>query len=354
MFNEFGKNKPNRRERHQNKHALAKKQRTKQKNINRGWWDGDDLDRNDINIENQKKLEEWYIACIKWNIFRILNKSKERFFEAEFNKNIPSQLLKLLVVWDVVYFENKDWHSIIEKRWTRSNYLSRIRSDSSRFWSEEEQIIAANIDVALIVAPIQRPVFDHRLVDRYLVLCQNWWVTPVICLNKVDLTDERDPMIKHYKELWIDIIETSTISGNGISELKTILKGKVAVVLWKSWVWKSSLINELSSDIDLKTQNVNEKSWEWKHTTTSSDLYKWDKRSYIIDTPWIRALWIDHVSKDELKNYFPEFFRYQGMCKYDDCLHDSEPWCAIKKAVEYKEIKKERYDSYIRMLEDLV
>jgi ribosome biogenesis GTPase len=208
--------------------------------------------------------------------------------------------------------------------------------------------------VAVIVSPVKNPSFDHKLVDRYLVLCQHWWVLPIICLNKIDLSKKRDPIIDQYRASWISVVECSTLEGIGILELKQDLLGKVTILLWKSWVGKSSLVNSLCSYADLWTQSVNSKSWEWKHTTTSSDLYKRAEASYIIDTPGIRALGLDHIAKLDLKNYFPEFWEYVGACKYDSCLHESEPDCAIKKAVAENKIDKWRYESYLRILQDLI
>ncbi len=206
----------------------------------------------------------------------------------------------------------------------------------------------------MIVMPIKQPDFDHKLLDRYLVLCHARWVTPIICLNKIDLINKKSDLLSHYEKAWITIIETSTTQNKWIDKLKKILKNKTTIVLWKSWVGKSSLINALYDEWKILTQDVNQKSWEWKHTTTASDLYIRAKNSYIIDTPGVRALGVDQIKKSELMNYFPEFLKYKWMCKYSKCIHEIEPDCAIKKAVEDKKINKHRYDSYVRILKDLI
>ena len=359
------KHKFNKREKIRNKKLDLKAKKVKQKdmldkqvikseNAQRVKWEDADLTWDDILIDADSWLKEWFVASKKWKDFNILNKKSEVFIDAVLQENIPSHLKNDFVVWDIVSYKEEDWKNIIKKRIERDNYLSKTRSNTSRFWSQREQIIAANVDVAVVVMPVKEPEFDHKLLDRYLVLCNSWWVVPVVCINKIDLTDKRHPLLLEYKKSWISIIEISVKQNKGIDKLKEILKNKMSVLLWKSWVWKTSLINILYSGGQLLTQTVNQKSGEGRHTTTSSNLYKWDYKSYIIDTPWVRALWVDQINKTELKNYFPEFLKYKWKCKYSKCIHDIEPDCAVKNAVKDGEIEQYRYDSYLRILGDLV
>jgi len=357
--------KSNKRKKRENKKIETKIKKIKQKNlINKQQHKnqkaqqikGEDITitRDDIKINDNKNTIEWYIAGKKWKTFNILNKNNETFIDATLDDDIPSHLRWSFVVWDIILYKENNWKNVIIKRKNRINYISKTRSNTSRFGARTEQITAANIDIALIVSPIKNPNFDHKLVDRYLVLCQNRWVNPVICLNKTDLTKNKNPILIQYEQSKIPVIKTSTIKNTWITKLKKILTNKTAILLWKSWVGKSSLINIIYPDTKLLTQEVNIKSGEWKHTTTSSNLYKRAPNSYIIDTPGIRALWIDQIEKSRLKDLFPEFIKYEKKCKYKKCLHKIEPDCAIKKAVEKKEINKQRYESYIRILDDLV
>lgn len=359
------KYKSNKREKIKNKKAETKNKKIKQKNLvnkqddktikeQTEKWEDINLKWEDINIEDIKNIEEWYIASKEWWNFKILNKKNWNFFEAKLEKTIPSHLRKSFVIGDKVFYQKEKWEFIIKKRWERINYISKTQSNTARFWATKEQLIVSNIDMAIIVAPIKNPNFDHKLIDRYIVICQRRWVTPIICLNKIDLTDKRNPILNDYKKSGIQIIETSTISWEWILELKKVLKDKMSVLLWKSWVGKSSLVNKLSSNKKLSTQTVNQKSGEGKHTTTSSNIYKRDANSYIIDTPGTRALWLDQINKKDLQNYFSEFSKYKSMCKYKKCLHETEPDCAIQNAAKNKEINKERYESYLRILKDLI
>jgi ribosome biogenesis GTPase len=358
------KHKFNKREKKKNKKLDLKTQKIKQKDmVDKQWiksedeqkikWEDINLSWENIIIDDSIVLTEWVVARKKWKEFNILNKKTEKFVGAILQENIPSHLKNDFVVWDIVLYGDDD-NFVIQKRNNRINYLSKTRSNTSRFGSQREQIIAANIDVAVVVMPIKEPEFDHKLLDRYLVLCHSRWVTPVVCINKVDLTDDRHPLLSQYKKSWIKIIEISVKENKWIDKLKIELQNKTTVLLWKSWVGKSSLINILYPDGNLLTQTVNQKSWEGRHTTTSSNLYMWDDKSYIIDTPGVRALWVDQISKTELKNLFPEFLKYKWKCKYSKCIHDIEPDCAIKKAVADWEIDQFRYDSYLRILGDLV
>ncbi len=338
------------------KHMLDK-QWIKSKNEQKIKWEDINLTWEDFIIDSKfsiDKCKEGFVAWKKWKDFNILDKKTEEFVDAVLREDIPSHLKNDFVVWDSVFYLENNWDITIQTRNIRNNYLSKTRSNTARFWSQREQIIAANIDVAVIVMPIKEPDFDHKLLDRYLVLCHSRWVIPIICVNKIDLTDERHPLLSQYKKSWVNIVEISVKQSKGIDKLKELLKNKMTVLLWKSWVGKSSIINLLYPDWNLLTQTVNQKSGEGRHTTTSSSLYKWTKKSYIIDTPGVRALWVDQIGRSELKDYFPEFSKYKWMCKYSKCLHEIEPDCAIKSAVENWDIAEYRYDSYIRILGDLV
>jgi ribosome biogenesis GTPase len=335
------------------KKAMAKKERAKAKHF---WnllnWENYSWE--EVDFKPSKQNIEWIVSFVSWNTFSILNMSKQKEVKWDIDKKLPKELLNQLVVWDKVYYEIVNWVWIVKQREERNSFIARMRWDSTRFWTEEEHILAANVDTALIVAPVKNPEFHSNLVDRYLIVCQNWWVEPVICLNKVDLTDERNQMIKWYKNSWIKVIEVSTINWVWIDEIKEILNWKIGVLIWKSGVWKSSIINKISPWIDLKTWEVNTKSWEWRHTTTASELYSIWENSYIIDTPWIRALWLGNISKNDLKLYFPEFEEFAVNCKYKDCIHSHEPECWVKVAVQEWRISQGRYDSYLRILNDLV
>ena len=355
----------NKREKVNNKKLDTKNKKIKQKNLTdknqikdellqKEKWEVLNLSWDDIIVSSDIEILQWYVAWKDWKFFDILDNDSQNIIEAVLWENIPSYLRGTFVIWDIVYYTKVDWKNIIKKRWNRKNYLSKTRSNTSRFGGQKEQLVACNVDVAVIVTPIQEPNFDHKLLDRYLVLCQYRWVKPVICLNKIDLVDSVRWLLDGYEKAGIDIIKVSVLENKWIDKLKEILKNNTSVLLWKSWVGKSSITNVLCKDLDLLTQEVNKKSWEGKHTTTATNLYVWDKKSYIIDTPGVRALWVDQINKFDLKGLFPEFVEYKWKCKYSKCIHEIEPDCAIKKAVELWNISEYRYESYLRILSDLV
>lgn len=277
--------------------------------------------------------------------------------EAVLPKSLNAICNKTVFPGDKVVIQHENDAFVISNLLKRKNILTRNKADSTRINSNlTEQIIATNIDVAVIVVSCNTPPLHPKFIDRYLILLQNSNIEPIICLNKSDLKTENDEKILDiYRKLGIVILETSTLSSYGIDILKEHLNGKQAIFVGHSGVGKSSLTNALLDINDIKVGNVSNKSGKGRHTTTSSKYYKWNENSSIIDTPGIRSLDISDFSKEEIKSYFSEFNELDETCKYNDCMHNKEPieQCAIKRAVENGLISKSRYDSYIRIITDI-
>jgi len=340
-------------DRHQNKKALAKKARAKtrsfgfsQKEFQDSTATWKDFKPKDVDISSYTK--GIVSKVIKDKIKVLLN---NEMIDCRLFREIPKTLRDNLIVGDKVYVNNENK---IVYREDRKNHLSRLRGDNTRYLSGSKHTVAVNIDFAIIVATISQPKFNLGLIDRYLILCQYGNIKPIICLNKIDLSNERNPILSWYKEkLGIQVIEISAKENIGLDKLKKIIQHKIVVLVGNSGVGKSSIINKLLKSDDIKTQFISEKGRQGKHTTTSSDMYILDENTYIIDTPGIRALNLIGIKKENLQYYFREFYKFKPFCKYRDCLHISEPDCGIKEAVASGKINKLRYESYLRIISQI-
>ena len=257
------------------------------------------------------------------------------------------------VIGDLVKFVASDSGNKIIDILPRKSKLVRMRFDASRQSSEacEEHVLAANIDVAVIVASAASPTFHPRLIDRYLIMCQYGNIAPVICVNKIDLV-VTVPDLSAYTSLGIPVVYTSVVNNVGIPELRNHIKRKCAVLTGHSGVGKSALFNQLLGRDIQKTGQLTRGS-SGRHTTTNSTMYALGDDTFIIDTPGLRALGLWDIGKETLKYYFPEFQEYASACKFRDCMHLHEPECAVKQAVGRGEVSEDRYRSYIKLLEEL-
>ena len=286
---------------------------------------------------------------------RITVMHNDQSFDVTLAPTLPVKLGTRLVVGDKVFctLSEDGVSGVIQARQPRVSVLSRFKGERHRasVSAQDEQIIGANIDMAVIVVAKKHPAFHPRFVDRYLVICENGGITPLVCMNKSDLSDETIPALEWYRLAGIPVIETSIATKQGIDALKNSMKGKVVVFVGNSGVGKSSLVNEILGT-QLETKEVSSKTGKGKHTTTTSSLYCWAQDSYVIDTPGIRSLGVFHIDKLQLQWGFPEFADVTSECQYNDCSHSHEPICGVRKAVEDGTINKYRYESYIRMLEE--
>jgi len=261
----------------------------------------------------------------------------------------------IVAVGDYVYFkfdENKKIGVIIKVE-ERRNHFSRKEIIYNR-----EDVIAANIDLLIILISTTKPDYNKRLIDRFLVTAELNLVKPIICLNKCDLFNEKDLLIFEddlniYKKLNIPMYFMSAKYDIGLEELKSIFRNKISIMVGQSGSGKSTLLNKLiGKDIQL-IDDVSAKTRKGKHTTSYVKMFDLPFGGRIIDTPGVREFGIWGLDKNDLALYFHEFDAYKEQCKFIHCSHIHEPQCAIKKTLEEGKLDYERYESYINIFESL-
>ena len=261
-----------------------------------------------------------------------------------------------IAVGDKVHFAfSKDGTAVVQSVIPRKNKLSR--PDPTKH--EIERVIAANIDVVVIVASIRQPLLKPSLIDRYLIAAQKGGVEAYICVNKMDLLEAGDKeseleILEPYKEIGVKIFECSSKRGKqGVESLLDSLKGKLCVFVGHSGTGKSSILNALKPEIEAEVGEVHETTGLGRHTTTHSMLHDVRDDVWVIDTPGIREFGLWAMDAEDLKWYFDEFDQFAEKCRFSNCSHTHEPDCAVKEALLEGEITQLRYDSYIRILESL-
>jgi ribosome biogenesis GTPase len=264
-----------------------------------------------------------------------------------------------IAIGDVVEFElNQDRTGVINTVDERKNHLSRklpkVRGASYR-GERLEQVIAANIDNVCIVSSVSEPKFNNRVIDRFLVSAESSYLNAFIIINKMDL--EKPDSMQHWVDLYNSIgykvLQTSVFTSEGMDELKNHLV-KMKNLFWgQSGVGKSSLLNKLFPQLNLKVGDISRFSSKGTHTTVTSYMISVDEQTFIIDTPGIREIDPYGIRKEDLGHYFKEFNQYINDCKFNTCTHHHEPGCAVIKAVESGMISEYRYESYLRILDTI-
>ncbi|MBA3958373.1 MAG: ribosome small subunit-dependent GTPase A [Parachlamydiaceae bacterium] len=277
-------------------------------------------------------------------------------------KKDKSQFKNLVTVGDFVLFEKThSGEGMIAHVEARKTVLSRADNLSRR----KEQLIAANIDQVLITASVVQPSLKSSLIDRYLIATEKGGMDPIIVINKIDLLlgEGEDILLEEEKALYQDflhaykktgfpVIAVSTKTGEGLDDLKALMKDKASVFSGQSGVGKSSLINAVAGS-DLRVGHIVEKTNKGTHTTTTTNLLQLPFGGWCIDTPGIKSFGVWNLKADEIETYFPEIHTCGEGCKYLDCTHDQETDCAVYAAVERGEISLLRYLSYQNLMQSV-
>ena len=213
----------------------------------------------------------------------------------------------------------------------------------------------ANIDQAVIIFSMIKPMPNLNLLDRFLIMMEKQHIPCIICFNKEDIVskEEQEKLQTVYQNSGYLVLIVSAKRKAGIERLKSELIGKTTVVAGPSGVGKSSIINCLQSEITMETGEISVKIERGKHTTRHSQLIDIFDDTYICDTPGFSSLLLDDIEKEELGKYYPEFVLYEGQCKFQGCSHIHEPVCGIRQAVEQGDISKERFDNYKQLYQEL-
>lgn len=261
-----------------------------------------------------------------------------------------------IAVGDVVDFEIDETSDAItgsiHNIHDRKNYIVR----KSVNLSKQTHIIASNIDIVFLLVTINNPITTTSFIDRFLVTAEAYHIKAVLIFNKVDTyddatLDEQLFLQYTYNQIGYECLRVSATAKKGLDELKQMMEGKVCMFSGHSGVGKSTLVNALEPNLNLKTKQISDIHQQGQHTTTFAEMFDLSFNSKIIDTPGIRGFGIVDMEKSEIKGYFPEFFELEDQCKFNNCLHKDEPNCAIKNALEEDKIAWSRYKSYLQILE---
>ncbi|MDX5420857.1 MAG: ribosome small subunit-dependent GTPase A [Hymenobacteraceae bacterium] len=241
--------------------------------------------------------------------------------------------------------------AVINKIEDRENYIIRQSTHKTAY----SHIIAANLDQALLIVTLVSPRTSFGFMDRFLVTAEAYDIPTILIFNKTDLYDDemRDyqRQISHmYEQIGYQSLAVSAKNNEGIEEIKALLKGKTTLLSGHSGVGKSSLINLIVPDLELKTSEISGFSDKGVHTTTFAEMFEIDDDTFIIDTPGIKELGIVDIPPAELSHYFPEMRERLNQCRFNNCTHFNEPGCAVIEAVRHNEISLTRYESYLSML----
>ena len=261
-----------------------------------------------------------------------------------------------VAVGDRVVFELEETSDattgVIKDIEKRENYIIR----KSVNLSKQTHIIAANVDLCFLVITLNNPPTFTAFIDRFLVTCEAYHIEAVLLFNKVDtLNDEEFGEVKYlaemYREIGYTCIGISAITGKNVDQVKELMLGKTSMFSGHSGVGKSTLVNAIEPALDLKTKAISDQHMQGQHTTTFAEMFDLSFDARIIDTPGIKGFGVVDMEKEEIGDYFPEFFELKNECKFNNCLHLEEPHCAVKAALENDELHWSRYQSYKQIME---
>ena len=261
-----------------------------------------------------------------------------------------------IAVGDIVDFEletkNDEVTGIIHRIHERKNYVIR----KSVNLSKQTHIIASNVDQIFLLFTIDNPPTFTSFIDRFLVSAEAYSIKTILLFNKIDAYgDDTILEVKYlasiYRKIGYQCIGISAKTGKNVEKVKQLMIDNVSIFTGHSGVGKSTLINAIESGLNLKTKEISEQHQQGQHTTTFAEMFDLSFDAKIIDTPGIKGFGVVDMEKEEVGDYFPEFFELKQDCKFNNCLHIHEPKCAVKEALDVDEIAISRYRSYLQILD---
>jgi ribosome biogenesis GTPase len=297
-----------------------------------------------------KSTGSWYLVRtaegLVWNC-RIKGKFKLKDYK----------LTNPVAVGDIVKFdtEKEEGHGIITDIQPRNNFVLRRSTRQKHFM----HLIACNVDQAFVIVTIKRPNIKPGFIDRFLLTTESYNIPTYIIFNKCDIYDAEDLELYEalkviYKNAGYQTMLVSAENGQGLDELKALLKDKTTLISGHSGVGKSSLVNAIQPQFELRTGDISGITDKGMHTTTFAEMFELDFGGRIIDTPGIKELGFLNMEPKDVSHNFPEIFAFSPKCKYSNCLHINEPHCAVKAAIEKGEIHSLRYQSYLSIMEEVM
>ena len=280
------------------------------------------------------------------------------FYECRIKGKFRTQGIKStnpVAVGDHVTFElenvGDETVGVISEIGERKNYIIR----KSVKLSKQTHIIASNLDQVFLLVTLNNPMTFTSFIDRFLVTAEAYDIPVILLFNKMDTYSKEERaevayLVDLYSNIGYTCIQMEAKTGKNVDKVKEMMMGKTNMFAGHSGVGKSTLVNALEPGLQLKTAEISEQHLQGQHTTTFAEMYDLSFDARIIDTPGIKGFGIVDMEKDEIGDYFPEFFELKSQCKFNNCLHLDEPKCAVKKALENEEIAWSRYRSYVQML----
>jgi ribosome biogenesis GTPase len=244
--------------------------------------------------------------------------------------------------------------AMIDHIYDRRNYVARISPHNKH----QHHIIASNLDQSILFATLKEPKTSQGFMDRFLISCESYHIPAIIVFNKSDLYKKKEmdkfSLLKEiYQHIGYKVVLVSVQDNKGVDEVKTLLHNKTTLLSGHSGVGKSTFINAVFPEFNLRTQEVSGWSGKGLHTTTFAEMFDLTNGGQIIDTPGVREFGLVDISKQELSHFFPEMRILINECQFNNCMHINEPGCAVKKAVNAGTVSVDRYASYLTILDTM-